>query len=89
MRYADACPFHPFQFERKSIVQLSARNQLSGKVVNIVFGNVMAEVVVELGGGEHIVAMITSQSVKSLKLEVGKQVAAVVKSTDVMIGVPD
>jgi molybdate transport system regulatory protein len=70
-------------------MQFSARNQLAGKVVNIVFGNVMAEVVVELSGGEHVVAMITSQSVKSLKLEVGKSVAAVIKSTDVMIGVPD
>lgn len=70
-------------------MQLSARNQLSGKVVNVVFGNVMAEVVVELDGGDHIVAMITSQSVKSLKLEVGKTVAAVIKSTDVLIGVPD
>lgn len=70
-------------------MQLSARNQLTGKVVNIVFGNVMAEVVVELDGGQHVVAMITSQSVKTLKLEVGKPVAAVVKSTDVMIGVPE
>lgn len=70
-------------------MQYSARNQLAGKVVNIVFGNVMAEVVVELDGGEHVVAMITSQSVKSLKLEIGKPVAAVIKSTDVMIGVPE
>lgn len=70
-------------------MKLSARNQLTGKVVNIVYGNVMAEVVVELDGGQHVVAMITSQSVKSLKLETGSRVAAVVKSTDVMIGVPE
>lgn len=70
-------------------MKLSARNQLTGKVVNVVYGNVMAEVVVELDGGQHVVAMITSQSVKSLKLEMGTRVAAVVKSTDVMIGVPE
>lgn len=70
-------------------MQLSARNQLTGTVVTIVYGNVMAEVVVELDGGQRVVAMITSQSVKSLKLDQGKRVAAVIKSTDVMIGVPD
>ena len=70
-------------------MKLSARNQLIGKVVNVIYGNVMAEVVVELDGGEHVVAMITSQSVKSLKLEPGTRVAAVIKSTDVMIGLPD
>lgn len=70
-------------------MQLSARNQLTGTVVAVVFGNVMAEIVVELDGGQRVVAMISSQSVKSLKLEQGKRVAAVIKSTDVMIGVPD
>jgi molybdopterin-binding protein len=68
---------------------LSARNQLTGKVVNVIHGNVMAEVIVELDGGQRVTAAITSQSAKSLKLEVGKRVAAVVKSTDVMIGIPD
>ena len=70
-------------------MKLSARNQLTGKVVNVVHGNIMAEVVVELDGGQRVTAVITSQSAKSLKLEAGTQVAAVIKSTDVMIGLPE
>lgn len=70
-------------------MQLSARNQLVGTVVTVVHGNVMAEVVVALDGGQNVVAVITSQSAKTLKLEPGKRVAAVVKSTDVMIGLSD
>lgn len=74
--------------EEKSM-QISARNQLVGKVVTVVYGNVMAEIVVELDGGQHVVSLITSQSAKSLNLQAGTRVAAIVKSTDVLIGLPD
>ena len=66
-------------------MQISARNQLKGKVKQITPGAVMSEVVVDIGGQE-VVALITKSSVDRLALKPGDAVAAIVKSTDVMIG---
>jgi molybdopterin-binding protein len=63
---------------------LSARNQLAGTIKSIKLGSVMAEVVVEVAGGE-VVAAITRGSVESLGLKVGDEVRAVIKATEVMI----
>jgi molybdate transport system regulatory protein len=49
----------------------------------------MAEVVVDVAGGHEIVAAITAESARRLGLAPGKRVVAVVKSTEVMIGVED
>lgn len=64
---------------------LSARNQLRGTVTDLVLGAVMAEVSVDIGGGNVVVAAITRASAESLGIEVGKEVVAVVKATEVMI----
>jgi molybdate transport system regulatory protein len=64
---------------------LSARNQLAGTVKSVVIGNVMAEVIVDVGGGFEVVAAITKGSAESLKLKAGDPVKAVIKSTDVLI----
>ena len=66
------------------IIMLSARNQLKGKVKSVKLGNVMAEVVVDVGGME-IVSAITRASAESLGLKEGDSVRAVIKSTEVMI----
>ena len=63
---------------------LSARNQLKGKIKSVKLGNVMAEVVVDVGGME-IVSAITRVSAESLGLKEGDTVRAVIKSTEVMI----
>ncbi|MHA3704206.1 TOBE domain-containing protein [Jatrophihabitans sp. YIM 134969] len=68
-------------------MRLSTRNQLSGTVAAIDLGSVMAIVKVELPGGQHITASITKDAVTDLGLEVGHPVTALVKSTEVMIGV--
>ncbi len=70
-------------------MKISARNQLRGTVKQIKVGAVMAEVVVTLNGGQELVAAITVESVKNLKLKVGEPVMALIKSTEVMIGVDD
>lgn len=70
-------------------MRLSARNQLAGTVQSIKEGIVTAEVVVKLAGGEEIVAVITMESVRSLGLSVGSPVRAIVKSTEVMLGVEE
>lgn len=64
---------------------LSARNQLEGTVRAIEVSGVMAEVVLELPGGQQVVAAITRTSVERLGLAVGEPALAIVKSTDVMI----
>ena len=63
---------------------ISARNQFPGIVKSIKLGNVMAEVVVSVGDLE-VVSAITRGSVDQMGLQVGDQVVAVIKSTEVMI----
>jgi molybdopterin-binding protein len=69
-------------------MKLSARNQLKGKIVSIDRGAVMAKVVLDIGGGNRVVAAILVDSVDELGLKVGDQAAAVIKATEVMIAKP-
>jgi molybdopterin-binding protein len=68
-------------------MKLSARNILKGKVTNITKGAVAAEVQVDIGGGNTITSTITVQSVDRLGLKVGSEVSAVIKSSEVILGV--
>ncbi|HVO19188.1 MAG TPA: TOBE domain-containing protein [Anaeromyxobacter sp.] len=67
-------------------MQISARNQLQGKVKSVRTGAIMAEVVVEIAGGQEIVSNITKASVERLKLQAGDAVTVIVKASEVMIG---
>ena len=69
-------------------MKLSARNQLPATVKSVVLGGIMAEVVLELDGGAELVAAITRGSAEALALEAGQRVVAVVKATEVMVGLP-
>lgn len=64
---------------------LSARNQFKGKIVSISKGAVMAEVVIDIGGGHQIVSLISTSSAKRLKLAKGKSAVAVIKATEVIV----
>jgi molybdopterin-binding protein len=66
-------------------IDLSARNQLRGTVASISADGLMAEVVVAIGGQE-LVSVITKAAAERLRLRVGDEVYAVIKSTEVMIG---
>jgi molybdenum-pterin binding domain len=68
-----------------STLKISARNQLTGKVVEIKEGAVNSIVVVEIGGGNKVSATISVCSVKELGIAVGSEVTAIVKSTSVML----
>ncbi|HKW11474.1 MAG TPA: TOBE domain-containing protein [Gemmatimonadaceae bacterium] len=70
-------------------MKISARNQLRGTVESVTMGAVMAEVVVKLASGERIVSAITAESAKNLGLASGKPVTAIIKSTEVILGVDD
>jgi molybdopterin-binding protein len=67
-------------------MKVSARNVLQGKVKSVVEGMVNAEVVVELAGGQEVVAVITKSSAQRLGVKVGKEIYAIIKATSVMLG---
>jgi len=67
--------------------RLSARNILAGEVTKLQDGAVNSEVVVRLPGGTEVVASITKASAHLLGLQTGDKVSAVVKASNVMVGV--
>lgn len=67
-------------------METSARNQLKGTVTSVLMGAVMAEVTVDVMG-VPVVAAITKDSAERLGLAEGKSVSAIIKATDVMIGI--
>ena len=68
-------------------MKLSARNMFKGKVKTVKTGAVNDEIVVELPGGFEIVSIITKSSAENLGLAPGKDVYAIIKASNVMIGV--
>ena len=68
-------------------MKLSARNQLKGKITEVQEGAVNAIVKINVGNGNILTADISMQSVKELNLTVGKEVIAVIKATNVMVGI--
>lgn len=69
-------------------VEISARNQLRGRIAALHLDGVMAEVRITIGDQE-LVSVITRTSAQRLDLKVGQEVLAVIKSTEVMIGKED
>lgn len=68
-------------------MKISARNQLKGKVVEVKKGATTAHVRIDIGGGAIITASITNESADELGLATGKSVYAIVKASNVMVGV--
>lgn len=68
-------------------MKISARNTLKGKVKKVTTGVVNDEVIVELAGGAEVVSVITKDSAEKLGLAPGKEVYAIIKASNVMIGV--
>jgi molybdopterin-binding protein len=66
-------------------MKISARNTFKGKIKTLKEGSVMTEVTVEVSGGLDVVSVITNSSAASLGLSEGKEVHAVIKSSDVLI----
>jgi molybdopterin-binding protein len=67
-------------------MKLCARNTLKGTVKDVKTGTVNTEVVVLLAGGEELVSIITKESAEKPGLNSGKEVYAVIKASNVMIG---
>jgi molybdopterin-binding protein len=68
-------------------VKLSARNVLPATVKSVQPGAVDSEVIVELAPGIEVVAIITKQSAEKLGLRSGAKAYAIIKASNVMIGV--
>ena len=68
-------------------MRLSARNVLKGTIKEITPGAVNSEIVIQLPGGQEVASIITKKSAESLKLKVGQEAYAVIKASEVMIGV--
>ncbi|ABM93081.1 MULTISPECIES: molybdopterin-binding protein [Methylibium] len=68
-----------------SITAINVRNQFRGKVKEIIEGPVVSEIDVETPAGLIVTSVITTRSVKELQLVPGKEVIALVKSTEVSI----
>ena len=68
---------------------VSAGNQIKGKVVRIVEGEVHALVTMEMACGQRISATITMDALKDMGVEVGKEAFALIKSTQVMLAVEE
>jgi molybdopterin-binding protein len=67
--------------------KLSARNQLKGKIVEVKTGATTSHVRIDIGGGVVITASITNEAVAELGLKSGQDAVAVIKASDVMVGV--
>ena len=68
-------------------MKISARNIIPGTVVEIKKGATTSHVRLDIGGGNIITSSITNEAVDDLKLVVGRKASAVIKSSEVMIGV--
>ena len=67
--------------------KFSARNVLDGVIANVDDGAVNSEVIIQLPGGSQLAASITKASVHALNLKSGDQVSAIIKASNVIIGV--
>ena len=70
-------------------MRISARNQIKGTVVEVKKGATTSHVRVDIGGGQIVTASITNEAVDELGLKVGDTAYAIVKASDVMIGLDD
>ena len=67
-------------------MRISARNQIRGTIVDIVKGATTSHVQLDVGGA-ILTASITNEAVDDLKLVKGRQAYAVIKASDVMVGI--
>lgn len=69
-------------------MRISARNRLRGKVVEVRKGATTAHVRIDVNG-TIVTASITNEAVDELGLRVGQDAFAIIKASDVMVGISD
>jgi molybdopterin-binding protein len=68
-------------------MKISARNRLTGRIIEVTKGATTAHVRLELSCGQVITSSITNEAIDELGLKVGDSATAVIKASDVMIAV--
>ncbi len=68
-------------------MKLSARNTLKGKIVEVKKGVTTTHVSIDIGGGAVVTASITDEAADELKLADDQNAYAVIKASNVMVGV--
>jgi molybdopterin-binding protein len=69
---------------RQQFRKISGRNQLIGRVTEIKYSGLLAQVTLAIGE-QHITSIITADAAKEMRLKPGERAAALIKSTEVMI----
>ncbi len=67
------------------MMKLSARNQIKGKVTEVIKGATNGHVHIDIGHGITVHASITNEAIDDLALKVGDDAIAVIKASDVMV----
>lgn len=70
--------------KRQMMRAVSGRNQLTGRIVELKFEGLLAQVKLSIGG-QVITSIITSEAAREMQLAVGQTASALIKSTEVMV----
>ncbi|HEV2464593.1 MAG TPA: helix-turn-helix transcriptional regulator [Acidobacteriaceae bacterium] len=70
--------------KRQMMRTVSGRNQLTGRVVEVKFDGLLAQVKLSIGG-QIITSIITAEAAREMQLAVGQTASALIKSTEVMV----
>lgn len=74
----------PETLKREMLRTLSGRNQLVGRIVELRYDGLLAQVKLSIGD-QVITSIITAEAAREMRLEVGETAAALIKSTEVMV----
>ena len=69
---------------RRNFRRISGRNQLVGRIVEVRYSGLLAQVKLSIAG-QRISSIITADAAREMRLEKGQTAAALIKSTEVMI----
>lgn len=73
--------------DRDLAMKISARNKLTGRIIEVKKGATTAHVRLEIAPGQIITASITNEAVEELGLKPGVQASAIIKASDVMVAI--
>ena len=77
--------FHHLKISGGMTMKLSTRNIVKGKVVDVKEDGLMAKVKIDVGNGNILTAIVTSEAVKDLGVKTGEDICALIKATSVML----
>jgi len=65
-------------------MKISGRNRRKGEVKEVVLGDVMAKVVLQVGDN-RITSVVTREAAEEMQIKEGKEITALIKATEVML----